>query len=177
MAKEKTNDVELAHRLLGLPLFCDMDLHHVNRLLEFSSKRELAVGEVLCQPKTIDDRLIVLIEGKLRLESDEGDKLAELGPPRVVGAMGVLTGQTRKTRVVAEEASVVFELETGRLQSLLEDEPDIIGYMQVSLIKDLYERIGGMNGDIKKLQDQTRRLRSRLSEVAPGDPLLAEPSS
>ena len=49
--------------------------------------------------------------------------------------------------------------------------------MQVSLIKGLYERIGGMNEDIRKLQYQTNRLRARLGEVAPGDPLLAEMSS
>ena len=60
---------------------------------------------------------------------------------------------------------------------MLEEDPEIISHMQVSLIKGLYERIGGMNEDIKKLQDQTSRLRSRLSEVAPGDPLLAEISS
>ena len=103
--------------------------------------------------------------------------MAEIMPLRVVGEMGVLTGQSRQTRVVEEEASVVFEIEAGQLQSLLEDEPEIVSNMQVSLIKGLYERIGGMNEDFKKLQDQTSRLRSRLSEVPPGDPLLAEASA
>ena len=177
MSNEKPNDVELVKRLMGLPLFRDMHAHQINRLLELSSKRELAVGEVLCNPMTIDDRLIVFVEGKLRLESSGGERLAEIVPLRVVGEMGVLTGQSRQTRVVVEEASVVFELEAGQLQSLLEDDPEIISHMQVSLIKGLYERIGGMNEDIKKLQDQASRLRSRLSEVAPGDPLLAEISS
>ena len=177
MSDGKTNDVELVKRLMGLPLFRDMDVPQINRLLECSSKLELAVGEVLCNPKTVDDRLIVLVEGKLRLESDGGERLAEIVPLRIVGEMGVLTGQSRQTRLVVEEASVVFELEAGQLQSLLEEDPEIISHMQVSVIKGLYERIGGMNEDIKKLQDQTSRLRSRLSEVAPGDPLLAEISS
>lgn len=177
MSNEKTNDEELLNRLMGLPLLRDMDLHQIKRLLDLSSKRELAVGEVLCNPETIDDRLLVLVEGKLRLESNGGEKLAEIAPPRIVGEMGVLTGQSRQTRLVVQEASVAFELEAGQLQSLLEEDPEIISHMQVSLIKGLYERIGGMNEDIKKLQDQTSRLRSRLSEVAPGDPLLAEISS
>ena len=177
MSNGKTNDAELVNKMMGLPLFRDMDEHQISHLLELSSKRELAAGEVLCNPMTIDDRLMVFVEGKLRLESGGGEKLAEIVPLRVVGEMGVLTGQSRQTRVVVEEASVVFELEAGQLQSLLEDEPEIVSNMQVSLIKGLYERIGGMNEDIKKLQDQTSRLRSRLSEVAPGDPLLAEASA
>ena len=177
MSNEKTNNAELVNRLMQLPLFRDMDTHQINRLLGLSAKRELAVGEVLCHPMTIDDRLTIIVDGKLRLESDGGEKLAAIMPLRVVGEMGVLTGQSRQTRLVAEEASVVFELEAAQLQSLLEDDPEIISNMQVSLIKGLYERIGGMNDDIQKLQDQTNRLRARLGEVAPGDPLLAEMSS
>ena len=177
MSNEKKNNVELVSKLMQLPLFRDMDVHQVNHLLELSSKRELDVGEVLCNPMTIDERLIIFVDGKLRLESNEGEKLAAIMPLRVVGEMGVLTGQSRQTRLIVEEASVVFELEAAQLQSLLEDDPEIISHMQVSLIKGLYERIGGMNDDIRKLQYQTNRLRARLGEVAPGDPLLAEMSS
>ena len=174
---DEINNVELVNKLMNLPLFRDMDVHQINHILEASSKRELPVGEVLCHPMTIDERLAVLVDGELRLESNEGEQLAEMVPFRVVGEMGVLTGQPRKTRVIAEKPSLVYMLEAAQLQSLLEHEPEIITHMQISLIKGLYERIGAMNDDIRNLKDQSMRFRTRLRELAPEDPLLVEYTS
>ena len=60
------------------------------------------------------------------------------------------------------------------LSELLEEDPQLGNRMLVSLIKMLYTRVHDMNDELMDVQNARDRLRSRLEEVSPGDPLLEE---
>ena len=168
------DEVQLVKVLLDTPLFEDLDYTQVTSIIEACERREVQPGEVLCETRTIDERLLILIDGKLRLESAEGGKLSEMTPVRIIGEMGVFTGQTRSSRVVAEEASTVLDLDAADLEELLDGDPHMGHHMMASLIKLQYSRLHEVNEEMEVLNQQTSRLKQRLEELAPDDPLLAE---
>ena len=171
---EEFDEVRLVKILLDMPLFEDLDYTQVSTLLQTCKRLDVEPGEVLCEPRTIDERLLLLLDGKLRLESAEGERLSEMVPVRVIGEMGVFTGQIRGSRVVAQTSATVLALEAADLDSVLAEDPQLGSHMMVSLIKMLYTRVHEMNDDMVVVTSMRDRLRERLEEVAPGDPLLGE---
>lgn len=171
---EDLNEMHLAKILLDIPLFEDLDFSQVATLINTCKRRELQPKEVLCKPRTIDERLLIFLKGKLRLESAEGTKVAEMTPVRVIGEMGVFTGQTRSSRVVVEEPSTFLELDSVDLQELVEGDPQMGNHMLVNLVKLLYSRMYDTNEELGLMRGRAERLQGRLEEVAPDDPLLAE---
>jgi len=115
------DETELIGALMGLPIFADLDYADIKKLLSTCERYDVEVGAVLCEPDTIDESLTIFLGGKLRLETREGDKLADATQLRVFGEMGVFTGQPRSSRVLAEEASDVLILQGTALQDLAEE--------------------------------------------------------
>ena len=100
--------------------------------------------------------------------------MADLTPVRVLGEMGVFTGQTRSSSVVAEEESTILEIPVQNLEEVLEEDPQMGNHMMVNLIKPLYTRVHDTNEELHDEQQQCAQLRDRLAEVASDDPLLQE---
>lgn len=166
--------MQLTRELLRVPLFEDLEIDQATKLVATSTSREVSAGTVLCESNTVDESLLILVEGVLSLESAEGTELAEISPPRVLGEMGVLTLQPRSSRVVCRQAASVLELSRDSLEDLVEADPDIEHRLLMSLLRLLYDRIHTMNDDIEGLRHGANELRERLQEVAPDDPLLTE---
>ena len=171
---EQSSEVQLAKILLDTELFEDLDYTQISSILECCIQREAKPGEVLCEPRTIDDKLVLLLEGKLILESAEGKKLSEMSPVRIIGEMGVFTGQMRSSKVIVQEPSNILELEASKLQELVDEDPQMGNHLLVKLITLLYSRVYDTNEEMQELRDQADRLRARLQEIAPDDPLLSE---
>ena len=108
------------------------------------------------------------------METPDGEVLREIATTRAVGEMGVITGQPRQTRVVADEESTVLQLSSTDLQELIDGDPELGYQLLLSLVKTLYGRTSRANDDIINLQRRCESLRQRLAELAPDDPLLAE---
>ena len=168
------DEVELTREVLRVPLFEDLGADLASRLVKTGTHRDVVVGEVLFDPDTVDESLLILVGGVLGLESEDGTELAEITPPRLLGEMGVLTQLPRSTRVVCREAGSVLELNKATLEDLLDADPDLEHHLLVSLLRLLYDRIHGMNDDMEAVRRRADELEQRLREVAPVDPLLAE---
>ena len=168
------DDVQLVKVLLDIPLFEDLDYQQVQALIELADRKTIQPGAVLCEPRTIDDSLIILLDGRLRLESASGDFLDHLHPVRVIGEMGVFTGQIRSTKVLGDEPSDVLLLHSGDLDEMLEEDPQMGNHILANLIKLLYGRLYDVNQEMESLRSQVYQLRGRLEEVAPGDPLIGQ---
>ena len=172
---ESMDEVRLVKVLLDIPLFDDLDYTQISSIIGVCTRREAQPGEVLCEPRTVDHRLTVLLTGRVRLESAGGGKLADLMPVRLIGEMGVFTGLSRSSRVVVEEPAQVLELDADDLGGLVEEDPKLGNHMFASLVKLLYTRLHDINDDVEDLQARVARLSGRLEEVSPGDPLLSDP--
>lgn len=169
-----SDDVKLVKTLLDIPLFEDLDYTQVQAIIEAGKRETVNPGTVLSESRTIDERLLVLLAGRLRLESASGDLLDYQTPVRVLGEMGVFTGQIRSTRVVVEDTSEIMILEAGDLDEMLEEDPQMGNHMLANLIKLLYSRLYDVNQDVEHLRGTIERMKDRIEELQPGDPLLAE---
>ena len=169
-----SDEVRLVKTLLDISLFEDLDYIQVQELIAIGSRETVQPGTVLSEPRTIDERLLVLLDGRLRLESAGGDLLDYQLPVRVIGEMGVFTGQIRSTRVVVEDTADILILSAEALDNMLEEDPQMGNHMLANLIKLLYGRVYDVNQEMEHLRSSVDRLRGRVQELSPGDPLLDE---
>lgn len=164
--------VQLVKVLLDVPLFEDLDYQQIQAMLELGERKTVQPGAVLSEPRTIDEHLIVLLDGRLRLESASGDFLDYVEPVRVTGEMGVFTGQIRSTRLVVDETSDVLLLSSEGLDEMLEEDPQMGNHMLANLIKLLYSRLYDVNQEVESLRSQVSQLKERVQTLSPDDPLL-----
>ena len=174
MRHDLSDDVKLVQKLLDIPLFEDLDYTQVQAIIEAGKRETVNPGTVLSEPRAVDERLIVLLAGRLRLESASGDLLDYLMPVRVLGEMGVFTGQVRSTRVIVEDTSDIMVLEAESLDEMLEEDPQMGTHVLANLIKLLYTRLYDVNQEMGDLRTTVDRLRQRFEELQPDDPLLSE---
>ena len=166
------DDVMLVKSLLDIALFEDLDYTQVQAIIEIGERKTMNSGDVISEPRTIDERLVILLDGRLRLESAAGDLLDYQLPVRVLGEMGVFTGQIRSTRVVVEDSADVLILAAESLDEMLEEDPQMGNHMLANLIKLLYSRLYDVNQEMEHLRSTVDKLRDRVQELSPGDQLL-----
>ena len=169
-----STDVKLVKTLLDISLFEDLDYTQVQAIIDVITRETVEPGKVLSEPRTIDERLLILLDGRLRLESAAGDLLDYQLPVRVLGEMGVFTGQIRSTRCVVEDTADILILPAEALDEMLEEDPQMGNHMLANLIKLLYGRVYDMNQEMEHLNSTVNQLRERVQELQPGDPLLDE---
>jgi CRP-like cAMP-binding protein len=169
-----STDVKLVKTLLDISLFEDLDYTQVQAIIDVGTRETVEPGKVLSEPRTIDERLLILLDGRLRLESAAGDLLDYQLPVRVLGEMGVFTGQIRSTRCVVEDTADILILPAEALDEMLEEDPQMGNHMLANLIKLLYGRVYDMNQEMEHLNSTVNQLRERVQELQPGDPLLDE---
>lgn len=167
-----SDNVKLVKMLLDIALFEDLDYTQVQAIIETGERKTMNPGDVISEPRTIDERLVILLEGRLRLESATGDFLDYQLPVRVLGEMGVFTGQIRSTRVVVEDLADILVLDAESLDQMLEEDPQMGNHMLANLIKLLYSRLYDVNQEIEHLRSTVDKLRDRVQEISPGDQLL-----
>lgn len=167
-----SDDVKLVKMLLDIALFEDLDYTQVQEIIEIGERKMMNPGDVISEPRTIDERLVILLDGRLRLESATGDLLDYQLPVRVLGEMGVFTGQIRSTRVVVEDSADILILDAESLDQMLEEDPQMGNHMLANLIKLLYSRLYDVNQEMEHLRSTVDKLRDRVQEISPGDQLL-----
>lgn len=166
------DDTDLIDALTEIDLFDGLEVAQVEGIVRAGGKRQLAAGEVLTEPGSVDAHLWAFLGGELRIESEDGALLVKISKPRVLGEMGVLLGEMRTSRVVAVKPSDLFEVPLAELQAFVESEPDVGQRLLGNLCRILYGRLHATNRDFGALRRQAEALRARLTELAPDDPLL-----
>jgi CRP-like cAMP-binding protein len=141
--------------LRQVPMFREIDPARL-KLLAFTSDRlSYDEGDVLFRQNEISDSIYVIVEGTVGVfatATRDRVKLAELGPGKIVGEMGVLCDQPRSATV--EAASHVVALKIGREVFF-----DMLGQfpqMSVAVMRELARRV----------DDTNKKLLSKDSEAA-----------
>jgi len=130
--------------LRQVPMFRDIDPARL-KLLAFTSDRlSYDEGDVLFRQNEVSDSIYVIVEGKVDVWASAGrDRiwLAEHGPGKIVGEMGVLCDQPRSATV--EATSHVVALKIGREVFF-----DMLGQfpqMSVAVMRELARRVDDTN--------------------------------
>lgn len=138
----------LVHKLRTLPLFSklvdrvgELELYHVAQITQ---EQYLAHGEWLWRQGEISDRLILVIEGELKLTISDPEGIARevgaLEPGDWAGETGLLVGDFHDVTASAEGYARVLYLLRSELGSLLKERPYLERRLSVSSIVDRRRR-------------------------------------
>jgi small-conductance mechanosensitive channel/CRP-like cAMP-binding protein len=165
--KEKRELERRIATLESVELFAPMTPEEKARIAPLIRPAPFTRGEVITRQGADAHWLYVLIRGEveIRFRSDSGDErvLGTLQAPDFFGEMGVMTGATRSTTVVALDEVECFRIEKGDFQHILVQRPEIaegisgiLARRQMDLLA-LKETLGA-DERARRLQDQHGRI-------------------
>jgi SulP family sulfate permease len=120
------------------------------------TRRELQAGDVLVAQGDPADTLYVVESGLLtaQLAQAGGDplRLETVGPGAVLGELGYFLQRARSATVVADEPSVVYQLDRDALERLKRDDPATALALHETMTRRLSERVHHLMGVVRALE-------------------------
>lgn len=128
-----------ANDLAALPLFTGETPEQLEWLVPMCSVRTLRRGQTLLTPKHFDDRIYVVLGGRLQVQLDERGSsiLDQVEPGQWVGEMSVLEGLPPSAHVMAAVGTRLLAVEGQALRTLLEYSAPVAGNMLHALSRRL----------------------------------------
>ncbi|TMW64337.1 hypothetical protein Poli38472_012959 [Pythium oligandrum] len=118
LVASSAND-ECAHLRSLQQLMPDQPLRIIHDMLEYFELEELDAGQVIWKQGRASDRALLLIDGQLQsIIEEEAGTTEDIAVGAIVGELCLLTGEKRKTTVVAKERSVVYTLTREKLEEM-----------------------------------------------------------
>ncbi len=92
-----------------------------------------------------DADVMILLEGKARINTFSGDLIAEAGPGSVIGEMSLIDDQPRSATVVTMGQTKVARIKSKLLWALMEEEPGIAKVLLLNISRILAARLRAAN--------------------------------
>jgi CRP-like cAMP-binding protein len=131
--------------LADIPLFSHLQRADLERVAGMAQRLRFEKGEVILREDSRDNRLFVVLEGKVGVVKDLGDKkekhLYTFGPYAHIGEMALIDESRRSASVVAETDTVVLSIDNWDLKQEIHRNPDLA----LELLKNLSWRLRAMN--------------------------------
>ena len=108
-------------------------------------------GETLIQQGETSDTVYILLQGHAEVHVD-GEKVGEIFPDEIVGAMAAITKQTRSATVKALSPCTLLTIPQDQFLALLQTSPRIAS----TLVSSMAERINQLNREVANFK-QTQR--------------------
>jgi AAA family ATP:ADP antiporter len=125
--------IEMMVFLQGIDLFAHCNAEQVLRLAAIASEHTYDKGEIIFRRKEAADSLYCVVEGKVRLEADEGTGVV-IGPSGRFGVLDILSGRTRLGDAVAASDSRLLIIEAEDFFDLLSNNIEIVRALFRSVI-------------------------------------------
>ena len=154
--------------LTKAPLFAELDDASAEALEQAMGTLRLTKGEILFREGESEDRLYVVVAGKIKLgrsgSAGRENLLAVLGPGQMFGELSVFDPGPRSTTATAVTAAEVRTLEHDELMGWIEGHPEVAR----SLLGQLAARLRRANDVVADLvfSDVPGRVAKQLLELA-----------
>ena len=134
---------------LGDPLLGDGLAPHCRRL-------DIKAGEVIAREGEPATSMHFILAGRVGITVDTADgrttRLRSLGQHTTVGEMGLFSRQSRSATIVAETASVLYELDTEAFERIRQEDPALSQALLGYVLRVMAERLSFANRMIGVLQ-------------------------
>lgn len=118
---EECADDECAHLKRLQQLMPNQPLSVIHRLLDYFHIEEVEKDDVLWKQGDVADRTLLLVDGLLQaIIEEEAGTTEDVAVGAVVGELCFLTGEKRKTTLVATKRSVVYVLDRESFEDMLQ---------------------------------------------------------
>jgi len=154
--------------LTKAPLFAELDEASAAALEQAMGSLRLTKGQILFREGETEDRLYVVVAGKIKLgrsgSAGRENLLAVLGPGQMFGELSVFDPGPRSSTATAVTAAEVRVLEHDELMAWLSDHPEVAR----SLLGQLAARLRRANDVVADLvfSDVPGRVAKQLLELA-----------
>jgi SulP family sulfate permease len=126
------------------------------RLAEYCRRLDIKAGEVIARQGEPATSMHFILAGRVGItaQAPEGrtTRLRSLGQHTTVGEMGLLSRQPRSATIVAETASVLYELDTEAFERLRREHPELSEALLGYVLTVMAERLSFANRAIGVLQ-------------------------
>ena len=171
----------LAEGLAALEVFRGAPAKPLRRLVQQSTLRLVAPGEVLCKDGDFYERLAVVLSGSL-VQTSTGPRgelfhLVGLGPGSFLGEVGVLGDCPEPYGAVAREASIVLEAPKLAVLRLMEQAPTVGETLDLVYARHAlwnHARKPGCLGTLPEAAILELFAEAELALVPAGEPLFAQ---
>lgn len=117
---EAHDNDECVHLLTLQRLMPNEPLGVIHRLLDYFHIQEIDADEVVWKQGDVADRSLLLVDGQLRaIIEEEAGTTEDVTVGAIVGELCFLTGEKRKTTLVATRRSVVYVLQRANFDEML----------------------------------------------------------
>lgn len=117
------NEDELIHLRSLQRLMPNQPLSVIHRLLDYFHIEEIDKDEVVWKQGDAPDRALLLVDGAMRaVVEEEAGTTEEVSVGAVIGEMCFMTGEKRKTSLIAVQRSVVYVLDRASFDKMLADD-------------------------------------------------------
>lgn len=137
-----SRDTSLHDTVGASPLAVGLSQQQVEVLAGLVERQTFAAGEELAREGTVDDRLVVVVDGTLDVVRHRGTPqetvLATLRTGDLAHELGFLDGTPRFASLVATSAAQVLLLERGRLETLIDREPRALYAVMRAIVRSTH---------------------------------------
>ncbi|MEA3412565.1 MAG: diguanylate cyclase [Pseudomonadota bacterium] len=160
---EDRGEIDIAS-LTRLSLFGRLDVERNGELLTRCTKREAEAGEIILQRGVANDRIYVILEGRLSIHLQEDDAaLAILREGETVGEMSIIGDQPTSAIVKAETRALLLEIPREAFWGLIERDP--------SFARQLLELFAKRLLNVTNVVFYSRQMQEKYRREAYADPL------
>lgn len=141
--------VEKVAILNSIPMFAGIPGYALAPVADCLVEFELQAGETFIQEGAVEDCLYIVVDGRVRVHSQE-QHILTLGPGQTVGELAVLDPQPRSATVTTLDDTLLLRLNKEPFDEIMADRPEIAA----SVIQTLCHIIREQSHQLANLQEQ-----------------------
>ena len=107
----------------NVSVFKNLETNHLERLVGVSTRVKFKENELALETNQPGEEILIVLTGRLSVETADGDSLALVGAGLCVGEMAVFTNRERSATVRASIETEVLKIHKSDLFQFVEDEP------------------------------------------------------
>lgn len=137
--------IEIQEALSGNYLMQGLSERQITDIAALGSISNFNGGDTVVRQFARDNDLLIVLTGKARINSFNGDLIAEAGPGSVIGEMSLIDDKPRSATVISIGETRMVSIPNGELWNLMNAEPEIAKVVLLNIAKILTARLRATN--------------------------------
>jgi CRP-like cAMP-binding protein len=134
-------------------LLREATLGDIDSIHAICETRDFAAGDAVVSAQTKDQDIMVVLEGRVRVETLQGDLIGELRTGAMIGEIAFLDGKGRTANVFSVGATKVVVIPADRLRELMKQSPRLESVILRNAALALCQRLREANQQIESLMN------------------------
>lgn len=123
----------------------------IDAISSVSELKDFGPGEPIVADRESDRDILVVVEGRARVETREGDLIGELRRGDMIGEISFLDGKGRSANVMAAGQAKVMVIPGARLRELMDNNPALELVLLRNVSQALCGRLRDANQQVEAL--------------------------